>query len=480
MSNLPAELLEIIFLSYFYRAPSPLWYSMPIATRRPPTSPAAHETFACRRACLMLVSRRWYDVICRAQTLWQDIEVTPVTTTHTLEAAMSHSGLRPLHVSCIFSAVYRSTYALNPLPLSVAEQVEVVSQAFTTLLPSATRWDSLSVIAEDYQVIDACLLLIDRPARPQVLAQATIIFSGANPHPRSPSLASQTSFPPPALLPKDPSLRKHGMRSLTSLTLRRCAVAWDSLRDVFSAALEDLNIDTPRDPVAVEVLVSLLSKSPGLQHLRLGGYFIRLPDPVLGEDASLDMSVHLPSLRHAFLSEMSSQTIVVLMRIIEAPNLCQFSLDLRRYARNPVDVAGFQDVLPHLLHGTSFASASSLRHLHLRRLDLRPSLVYDGVNQLYAPFISLTHLTLDFRTLQIEYWMWLLECSADGALPRLAHLSIAGLSPLEVQELICIRADANLPRVNLHMLVFFTMYDSPLYLHWLQRHTLSFTVAREF
>ncbi|TFK84164.1 hypothetical protein K466DRAFT_567386 [Polyporus arcularius HHB13444] len=420
--HLPVELLQEVFLYRLVVPPLARWHEhYAIATVDPPSITSPPQTFAYRRGLLMLVCRQWSDIIAGYPPFWMYVDISPFTTAEAIVSAIQRARPRPLQVSCIFSATYRGGWAPKPIHLGTSQQCEVVANSLASLARSPSLWSSLLLVVQDPAVMDAGLLALHRCGRQELLSDIQVVFTGYDCTTDTALRSLQSTFPPHALVsPVSESSSSFARRSLTALTLRRCRVAWDSMAALVPH-LVDLNIDSVLDPIDIPAFVTLLSLSPVLSHLLIGGDFLRAPAvdlvavPVLAPEA-----ISVPSVRTLMLRQIFPRKLLTLLEHLDLPGIDKLGLDLR-YKAHAIDAFLHADALSQLTVPTQSNPFIRVHTLYLRRADLQAPILFQPDPFFLPSFDAVTVLSLDFRELQIQYWVWLME--------------FTGLSPLDVQDL---------------------------------------------
>lgn len=430
----------------------------------------------------MLVCRAWAAAIASCNLFWVEVQISPFTTAEAIKAVLTRSGTCPLDVFCVFSAAYRSAFGLETLLISTQEQCDIASTSLTSLSPSAPRWSSFVLVADDALVLDACLQAFNARVHPHIISSVSTIYTGPHSIATDGPEALHNTFPPGGLnalaanaaWPMD-------SRCINTLTLRRCRVNWRAMEGVMSGLIE-LNIDDPIDPINIPEFVALIQLARRMSHILVGGDFLRVQEefiaPVHGRPLER-VRLALPSIRTLDIRRIPPAQMMSLLEHIDAPAVEKLGLDLR-YVRSPVLDSDFSGFLSAYCDQFHFAPPTSIRALCLRRADVMPPLLFQTEPFFLPAFSELTELTLDFRTLQVQYWVWLLECTSDLALPCLLSLVVRGLSPLDVQDYICIREDLSLPLLHISMLCSnAAIYEERVWFGWIHAHTLSYTVQYE-
>ncbi len=481
MTAFPAEIIQEIFLYRLAVRTPPPWHDASLETVDPPIISSRSQTSSYQRGLLMLVCRQWNDLICACSMFWQDVQISPYTNRESVRVHMERSGTLPLHVSCIFSAAYRAAFTPKPLTLSIVDQCSLVSTSLASLAPSATRWCSLVIAAEDAATIDACLYALDSSVSLHIIDNISVVFTGYDTTSAQAIRSFQYTFPPVALNSAARGTTAFFQpRSLTTLTLRRCRVAWRSM-EALACCLVELNVDAPLDPISVPRFIALLAQSPSLCHILVGGDFLRHPGAASFPARSVKSDpTQLQSVRTLILRDVPPSKIMSLLMHTRLPVIDKLGLDLR-YKPIGDDASDHAEVLSLLSSPSESDSTpwTRVRTLYLRRAELQAPLLFQPQPFFLPSFDHLGQLTLDFRTLQIRYWVWLLECPAQGALASLHTLSVAGLSALDLQEYICIRHDYTLPLLRLSLVASFAPDEERLWLGWLRANTTSCTVHQE-
>ncbi|RPD63946.1 hypothetical protein L227DRAFT_561384 [Lentinus tigrinus ALCF2SS1-6] len=296
---------------------------------------------AQRRSILRSVCKHWCQVSSRYSALWRCITVTPFLNIGALPLLLERTGKRGLCITLFFhnSPPQGGILRCNKLA-SLSEQVTLLEATFKHLLPAASRWESLTVYAEHYDLLSASLTQLHSHLR---LSQLSIqlIYTGVT-TPSFTSSASYPTFPPPAIIP--PAALVGHCFFVTDVTLCGCRIAWHAMKAVFTPLLKSAHIDHPCELADASLFLDLLSAATSLGYLRISGEVFRWDVSIWPEP---ETTINLPSLHKLSLSSMSPDRLLFLFRACHMPLLRALCLDLLYFPLNP-STATLWSLLEHL------------------------------------------------------------------------------------------------------------------------------------
>ncbi|RDX52564.1 hypothetical protein OH76DRAFT_1416676 [Lentinus brumalis] len=477
ISAFPVELLIEVFADVVLAISVPSGLTW--LTCNDPLNPWPYVVPAARRDVLMSVCKVWREIVLATPLLWTAVDVGPNSSLERLDSALKRAWPHRVAITVNLLAPTRPHTHLLPLALGVAEQSELLSFVFRRLASSETRWSKLAIHAQEHSVIDTFLELLERRARPSLLHTFEIICAAEEVKNAGNVHRQRSTFPPPLLTPR--ATGKEGLVSraclLSSITLRGCRVDWGRVSAVISPALTQLTLDHIMDRLPLDRLLAIIKLCSSLESLRIGGAFMARDD--IASDGDAHARVVLPVLQNISLASVPPPETAALLDRLETPVLRALSFDLPFHVVSvaAADYRAIVESLPSAYAGIPFEAVITLS---LRALGLSYPVSVPGIQQLFCSMHALTYLFMDFRTLQVEFWLALLATVATpNALPTLKHLTVAGMSPLDVQEFILLRQQRGLPKL------YVTMYckcgwsgleDERKWTGWLQVNTLSCTM----
>ncbi|KAI0705559.1 hypothetical protein C8Q76DRAFT_801304 [Earliella scabrosa] len=474
---LPVELLQEIFAMSLPTS-TPFLQHRRVSLYGHPLEPWPVPTpFGRARTNLMLVCPHWAAIVRDSARLWTHLELLPSSGPEYVTAALQLSRAFPVDVSLYFNSPGQATIGYLPMEQAVNDQCTAIELLLARLRPAVSRWASFTLFAQEPAVIHTALQALTADLRPQDIGTIAFVHTGDVLVPRLSTMQDLAFFPPPAFTCRLTTPNPRGMSSVVNLVIRACRVDWTAMAGVLSPQLQTLCLDHPYDSILYSRLVDLLRPCDDLRELRLAGGFLRLnPEWDMPVDPEPTVCARMARLH---LSDLGPEQAVVLLRYLLMPNLIAASFQLPYYTL-PVPGSDYT-LLLSLEHTSTFAWAN-LQSLTLMKLGISLPIRSPIYRSFFDRFVAVTDIHLDFRTLQIEYWEWLLDASANGALPCLVRATIAGLSPLELQELVGVRGQARLPPIHVtlipndYRLLLEDGFASRKWLWWLHSRTLSCTI----
>ncbi|KAI0716345.1 hypothetical protein C8Q76DRAFT_792786 [Earliella scabrosa] len=475
---LPVELLEEIFHTSL-PTPTPPLQSTALGRYGHPLQPWPVPTDIGRaRTALMLVCSHWAGVIAQSARLWTHLELRPSSSPDSITTFLERSRSFPVHVTFYFNSVGPATVGYIPMEESLTVQCTAFDEQFARLRTAASRWASFTLFAQEPDVLHTAFEALTAKVRPQDIGAIAFVHTGDRLVPRQSAMQYLALFPPPAFSSRLATRIPTGMSSVSNLVLRACRVDWAGLARVVSPNLTTLCLDHPYDSIALCRLLLLLRPCQALRDLRIAGGFLRVtPEWDMAVDTEPTVFAQMARLH---LADVGPEQTVELLRYLVLPNVIAASFDLPYYTY-PIGGADYTHILS--LPQTSSFCWANVESLTLAKLGISLPISSPIYRSFFDRLVGLTDVFLDFRTLQIEYWEWLLDASATGALPCLLHATVAGLSPLEIQDLISVRIRAHLPPIHVSLipndyrLLLEDGYGSRKWLWWLRSRTLSFTIV---
>ncbi len=477
---IPIELLEEIF-RFYLAEPSPVVASTFLAMFSCGHPLEPHPTASLlpqHRSTLRSVCRYWFNVMEGSSSLWTALVLVPGMNYGAFASLLTRSHTHRLTITAYYHN--ESCASRGPLPnagFDVNTELPGITEAFRQLGAAAVRWDTLTVYAEDSSIISAVSRATNSDIAMASLSSIRLLCTRNDVYPTPITYANHIPFPP-FLSCRNLLLQVRAK----SMSIRACRLEWGRLTPLFSKTLVNLSLDFPLGPVLAPRLFQLLSFAPNLESICLGGDFIfdpAFPSPSLVPDC-IGTPISLVHLHMLALNAMSVANALLVLDHIRMPQLRSVGLDAFMgliFHEEP----NYMPFVARIIDGTSDVPWSQVTTLSVRALALRLPIDHlPDAPRFFHTFAALRELSLDFRCLQREYWKWLLVCSADGGLPMLHSVTVAGVSGLDVQDLVCIRMRAGLPRLHV-VLVFHhnrrKLENEVQWSGWLRRNTHSLTVV---
>ncbi|KAI0704562.1 hypothetical protein C8Q76DRAFT_697152 [Earliella scabrosa] len=450
---MPWELLQIIFEEYVvHTPPCPALESI---TCDHPLVPFPTPLRARRRSVLGLVCAHWRKLASENSALWRHVDLCP------------HQ--RTLQIAFHFLDEPTYPHSRRASLLSTTSNCSYLDSAVRLLSGHSARWESIALFTNDHEVVDAFMQAIQQTSAPH-LRQLQVIVNDEESirHTPRPFIPLYTSLDQPA--------------GLRTLVLQGCAVDWSAVEAALSGATTGLVLDTIITAIPAPRFLSLLARCSTLKSLRISGIFFGVPP---GEDLRDHVSpttvagpITLPSVTTLSLSFMDVIHAQFCCRYLRLPALKNLRLDLRwqpldnytwllqSLASSPAEHISFQTI-----------ETLSIRTIGMAYLSKVP--VYSA---LFTHLAKVTELSLDFRTLNPDYWRGFFERTLEGAVPQLERLNVAGLSATDLQEYIYARS---LIKLRPLQIVFICRPRDPEMLHaakwlsWLRANTISLTLISD-
>lgn len=443
---IPVELLEEIFRFYLAEPTAPVFLTM-LSCAHTLEPPPTASFLPQRRSTLRSVCRYWCDVMHQATSLWTALILLPGMNYSVFTSLLSRSRHRRLTITAYYHNIPHSAHATSSEPSSHTDtELLGLAQAFRQLNAEAARWDSLTVYAEESSIISVICRAAHSNMAVASMTTIRLLCTSNLVYPAPTTYIDHVPFPPASALPSNHVL------NTKSLSFRACRIDWLRITPFFSEVLLELTLDYPLAPVMACRLFELLSFAPNLESIRIAGNFISEPAfPSMTPSPEGVAPVTLSCLHTLALSAMSVYNAQLILDRIRAPKLRAAWLDV--YIGLVFhDEPDYGPLVTQIMDGTSHIPWHLITSLSLRALPLRiPVRHCPDASRFFHLFPAVHDLSLNFVHLQREYWKWLLVSCAEGALPELQSVTLAGVAGLDVQDFVCVRMRAGLP--SLHLVV---------------------------
>ncbi|KAF8180935.1 hypothetical protein K438DRAFT_1976390 [Mycena galopus ATCC 62051] len=392
------------------------------------------------------VSKSWHEAV-RVPVLWRTIRITESTDPELLRTWVSRAGRSGLLIYINFRRARTAVWLSHTAPIDYPAKFIAIMDI---LKPRSENWIHLQIYGPHYL---HTLLKSDLPSSLPLLRLEYLSLSLDHPHDPAASSPPSEDFIFPQNLP------------LTTAEIVAYPMFWGHFPFQQLTHLT-LGQFTDHSPLDWNVFAEAMALSPNVVSLGLVGQIpTTLPDDMM-------LPLNLLSVKHISLGLIPTNKLLLLRRMLHAPQLDSLALNLSSDDYMPSVLLHFLEELP--------AWAPHLATLALESLGV------EGGAQVSVPAFFLRHSTLTTLRLNLDrlpasFWHALVGGAADPqVLPQLEEIAFVDCPIHSVQELLLLRIRAGKPisRLSIHMTNHFPEASSPRSKTWLIDHTKSLFLSQ--